>query len=86
MAMTPDKHLHFILYMQEFRLRPVGGEAEALLDRVYTQTAKATQCSALFFVRASLELQLNRLQDAHQSVAAIGQLLGDIPPLLAAPF
>lgn len=66
--------------MQAFRLRPVDGEAEALLDRVHTQTAKATQCSALLFVMASLESQLNRLQDAHQTVAAIGQRLGDIPP------
>ena len=61
-------------------MTPTGDAAEALLTTVYDQTAVASQCSALFFVRASLELQLDRVQDAHQTVATISQNLGDIPP------
>ena len=72
--------MQVLLYMQAYAQRPVGKQAQDLLKALYAQTAIATQHRTYVYLRASLELQLNRVQDAQHTIALFDEGVGDIPP------
>lgn len=75
----PNQAIKRFMHVQAFKSNPTGQAAEDLLARVLPQTEIANQCSALYYIRASLQLQLGRFADAADSVQTLFKQLAGAP-------